>query len=207
MWFLLYRTDHLLWVLTCCTPAVRTLVCFAAVSFINWQFIFVSIDECCETVMSFWLRTCYIFWLLWLTIRHPARKIPHLPSFNLRTLWTSAEGTPCWCWLLFVPQHEDCFHWCKIKCPCGLPGVLCRWFIYWFLHCVYRLLVYIVCFPLILFSSLFSLSFPVRIDPLHFQTGGHKRRTNLGFFSCFSLFYIIAFLYFLCMIIYGHPIE
>jgi len=42
--------------------------------------------------------------------------------------------------------------------------------------------------PLILFSSL-SIRLPVRIDLLHFLAGSRKRRSNLGFFSCFSLFY------------------
>ena len=38
--------------------------------------------------------------------------------------------------------------------------------------------------PLILFSSLFPyLSFPFKIDSLHFQARGHKRRPNPGFFS------------------------
>jgi len=61
---------------------------------------------------------------------------------------------------------------------------------------IYHLLVYIICFPLILFSSLFPyLSFPLRILPLCFQAGGHKRRPKLGFFGCFSLFYLIVFVF------------
>ena len=35
------------------------------------------------------------------------------------------------------------------------------------------------------------LSFPLRIDPLCFQAGGHKRQTKADFFSCFILFYSI----------------
>jgi len=50
---------------------------------------------------------------------------------------------------------------------------------------------------LILFSSLFPyLSFPFKIDSLHFQARGHKRRPNLGFFSYFSLFSVAVFLCF-----------
>jgi len=40
------------------------------------------------------------------------------------------------------------------------------------------------------FSLLIFLSFPLRIDPLHFQAGGHKRQLNLAFFSCFSLLWL-----------------
>jgi len=70
---------------------------------------------------------------------------------------------------------------------------------------VYFGAVYIICLftshvsPLILFSSPFPyLSFPLgyRVDPLDFQAVGCKRRPNLGFFGCFSLFYVIVFLCF-----------
>ena len=68
---------------------------------------------------------------------------------------------------------------------------------------LYCLLVYIICFPsypfffafFLSFPLLFFLSFPLRTDLLHFHTGGRKRRPNLGFFSCFSLFYVIVFLH------------
>jgi len=44
--------------------------------------------------------------------------------------------------------------------------------------------------PLILISSLFPyLSFPLRIDPLHFHARSHKRRPNLGF--------LVALVYFI----------
>ena len=58
--------------------------------------------------------------------------------------------------------------------------------------------MYIVClfisyaFPLLLFSSLFpylSLSVPLRIDPLHFQVGCHKKRLNLALVFVFILRY------------------
>ena len=39
------------------------------------------------------------------------------------------------------------------------------------------------------------LSFPLRILPLCFQAGRHKRWPNLGFFGCFSLFCLIVFLF------------
>jgi len=40
------------------------------------------------------------------------------------------------------------------------------------------------------------LSFPLRIYPLRFQAGGHKRQPNLAFSSCFSLLYFTVFLCF-----------
>jgi len=48
------------------------------------------------------------------------------------------------------------------------------------------------------YSSFPYLSFPLRLDPFSFQAGGHKRRQNLGFISCFSLFYVVVFLCFWC---------
>jgi len=51
---------------------------------------------------------------------------------------------------------------------------------------MYYLVVFIVCFPTYRFSSLFPylspplLIFPLRIDPLHVQTGCRKRRLNLA---------------------------
>ena len=46
------------------------------------------------------------------------------------------------------------------------------------------------------FSSLFSLLI-FSLDPLCFQDGCRKRRPNLGFFSCFILYYSI-FLFLMC---------
>ena len=65
-----------------------------------------------------------------------------------------------------------------------------------FSSCLHRLLPHLLPF----YSPFPYLSFPLRIVPLLFQAGGHKRRLNLGFFRCFSLFYIIVFLCFWCMI-------
>ena len=62
--------------------------------------------------------------------------------------------------------------------------------------CLHRLLPHLLPF----YSPFPYLSFPLRIDPLLFQAAGHKRWLNLGFFCCFSLFYIIVFLCFWCMI-------
>jgi len=64
-----------------------------------------------------------------------------------------------------------------------------------------HLFVCLLCFPptYFLFSLVIfpyfptSLYFPLRIGPLHFQAGGHKRWPNLGF-SCFGLFWVIVFL-------------
>jgi len=49
--------------------------------------------------------------------------------------------------------------------------------------------VYIVC----LFTSYTSLLilFSRRIGPLYFLVGGCKRRPNLDFFTCFSLFFLL----------------
>ena len=71
---------------------------------------------------------------------------------------------------------------------------------------MYCLLVYLAFFASPLFSLLnflylsTSLTFPLRIGPLHFQAGGHKRRPNLGL-SCFGLFWVIIFLCSWCMVI------
>ena len=45
----------------------------------------------------------------------------------------------------------------KERAPCWLQGVLCPWFICWFWHYTYRLLVYIICFPISPFFFTFSL--------------------------------------------------
>ena len=49
--------------------------------------------------------------------------------------------------------------------------------------CLHRMLLH-----LFFFSLLFYLSFPLRIDPLRFQAGGHERRPNQGFFSVLVYF-------------------
>jgi len=60
---------------------------------------------------------------------------------------------------------------------------------------IYHLLVTLCASPLILLLHVF-LYFSTPL-PLHFQVGGRKRQPNLGFFfTCFSLFYVIVFLYF-----------
>jgi len=74
---------------------------------------------------------------------------------------------------------------------CGLQGVMCPWFDFRFLCYMYCLLVYIICFPHLSFYPNFFhiylfhyLSFPLRIDPLHFQAGCRKRRLNGFSFLC-----------------------
>ena len=97
-----------------------------------------------------------------------------------------------------VDQGSMLFKSKSLGALCGLWGGLCPWFA-----------IYIICLltscasPLkLFFSSLFSyLSFPLRICRLRFQAGGRKRLQNLGSFSCFSLFYVLVFLCFRCMII------
>ena len=85
--------------------------------------------------------------------------------------------------------------WPKIRpfnclAPCGLQGIMRPWFGFWYQHCIYCLLVYIICFPTYLFFSTFLayflpyLSFPLRIDPLRFQVGCRKRRLNLALVLC-----------------------
>ena len=41
------------------------------------------------------------------------------------------------------------------------------------------------------------------IDSLHFQVGGRTRRPNLGFFSCFTLFYVIVFVFYACLFVFS----
>ena len=85
---------------------------------------------------------------------------------------------------------------------CGLWGVMRPWFDFWFWRYIYSLLGYIVCFPTSFFLHFFLtyrlpyLSFPLRIDPLRFQGGCHKRRLNLALvFSC--LFCVVVYLFWL----------
>jgi len=78
---------------------------------------------------------------------------------------------------------------CGLPECCALDSIIC-WF--WHYICIVCLFTSYV-FPLVLFSSLF-LAYPLRIDLLHFQAGGHERRPNLSFFSCSSLFCVIIFL-------------
>jgi len=75
-------------------------------------------------------------------------------------------------------------------------------------RCIYRLLVYIVCFPTYLFFCSFPyLSFPLKIYPLCFHARGRKRQPYIGLFSCFILVYAIVFLFlmrdYLCSVSLG----
>ena len=78
----------------------------------------------------------------------------------------------------------------------GFRDITCPWFDFWFRHCIYCLLVCVICFPTYPFSSLFLtyllpyLSFTLRRDPLRFQARCHKRRLNPTFFVYFVLWYI-----------------
>jgi len=80
------------------------------------------------------------------------------------------------------------------KCPVRAPGrnaPLIRFLIS--ALCIYCLLVYIVCFlayPFFTFSLLICsyLSFPLRIDPLSFHAGCHKRRLNVALVFCLVFF-------------------
>jgi len=69
---------------------------------------------------------------------------------------------------------------CLLSCSCCLLSPRAGSDEYWAhsfvdFGAIYRLLVYIVCFPTYPFFFTFPyLSFPLRIDPLHFQAGGRK---------------------------------
>ena len=91
-----------------------------------------------------------------------------------------------------------------IVCPpparaAGRNAPLIRFFIS-ALHIV--LLLYIVCFPLILFLHCFLtflrpyLSFPLRIDPLRFQAGCRRRRLKLAL-VLLRLFCVVVHLFWL----------
>jgi len=92
--------------------------------------------------------------------------------------------------------------------PCRLWRVMHSWFICWFRCYIHCLLVYLVSpltsFFLYLFFLTYVLTFLLTFSfdngPLRFQTRGHKRRLNLGL-SCFTLFWLIVFLCFWCMVI------
>jgi len=81
---------------------------------------------------------------------------------------------------------------------CGLRALMLPWFDLLYGCYIYCFLVYIVSFPTYLFFFTFVtyllsyLSFPLRIDPLCFQVGFHKRRLNLTlvfvFISCCNTF-------------------
>jgi len=97
---------------------------------------------------------------------------------------------------------------CLLSCSCCLlsPRAGCKEYFVDF-SAIYRLLVYIVCFPTYPFFFAFSLliSFPLRIDP---QAGCCKRQPNLGFFQLFLVAlcnradHYIFILYFLSIFFY-----
>ena len=84
--------------------------------------------------------------------------------------------------------------WSQYSCclafvPCWFRGIMRPWLDFWFWRYICLFILYAS--PLIIFSSLFLtyllpyLSFPLRIDPLHFQAGCHKKTTKHGFsFLC-----------------------
>ena len=101
---------------------------------------------------------------------------------------------------LKVSDEQDFFYiWHPVWAP-GRNAPLIRssiWVLYILFPCLYCIL-YIVSFPTYLFFFTFvtyllsCLSFPLRIDPLCFQVGFHKRRLNLTlvfvFISCCNTF-------------------
>ena len=100
----------------------------------------------------------------------------------------------CWSWC----DHRWWLHGClwrlswtwqqvslhSMLAPCRLRHVMRPWFDFWFWCSIYCLLVYIVCFSTYPFSSIFLtcllpyLSFPLRINPLHFQEDEEKMRSG-----------------------------
>jgi len=94
-----------------------------------------------------------------------------------------------------VSQNSD-FSWCCF--PVWAPGRNAPFIRFW-ISALYKLLVYIVCFPTYLFfhhfllSSLLPyLSFPLRIDPLRFQARCWERQLNLA----------LVFLYLSCVVLH-----
>ena len=87
--------------------------------------------------------------------------------------------------------------------PVQAPGIIVPW---WFVICWFRCSMCIIClftwyaFPLILFLHFLNF-FVCENRPTLFPGRGCKRSPKLGFFSCFSLFYVILFLCFWCVII------
>ena len=95
--------------------------------------------------------------------------------------------------LSFTPIHTFPFPFVFIA-QCRLQGIMHPSFICWFRHYIYiYIYIYIYCFAclhhllphLSFFLHFFSyllpyLSFPLRIDPLHFQAGFRKRQVNLA---------------------------
>jgi len=120
----------------------------------------------------------------------PSRMVGVSPSVNLPLhhkvqKFSSGTGSPAW----------------SRKKGHKMVVVWWWWLICWSWCYVYILFVshlsffFFTCFLTYLFPY---FSFPLRIDPLCFQAGGHKRRPNLGFFSCFSYSIFVCFW---CMVI------
>jgi len=80
--------------------------------------------------------------------------------------------------LIFVTRlyYTLLFETVTTVASCGLWGVICPWFDFWFCCCYLMFPLYRVLPHLSFYSSLFPcllpyLSFSLRIDPLHFQAG------------------------------------
>ena len=84
----------------------------------------------------------------------------------------------CLCLLLsFIGTN----HSVSEAAACRLCSIRRRWFICWFRHYIYCLLVCILFFP--------YLFFPLRVDPIRFQAGRHKRRLNLALVFCVVVYF------------------
>ena len=76
-----------------------------------------------------------------------------------------------------------CLHvYVHVRVQCALDSSVDFGAIYVVCLCIFCFLTYP--FSLLIYSP--YLPFPLRIDPLYFQAGVHKRRPNLGFFSCYG---------------------
>ena len=105
------------------------------------------------------------------------------------------------CKLIFFGVSEGVW-WARFfftfGAQCGLRGLMLPWFDLLYRCYIYCFLVYIVSFPTypfflhLCYLSPLLLIFSLRIDPLCFQVGFHKRHLNLTLVFCvyFLLWYI-----------------
>jgi len=115
-----------------------------------------------------------------------------LPTQIYRTTHTTLclhRGSPSSYYDCYRTIHLQVFwhhkHFCWAT-ACGLRGVMCPWFNFWFWHYIYIVHLFVsYAFPLILFSSLFPYCSP----PLLIFSLENKRWLNLPF--CFFCVYFV----------------
>jgi len=126
----------------------------------------------------------------------------HLPQVNQRMFCFRVQAEHllgCVClWTIsfeqydFGPRYLECwFSLILSHVAPGSPAPLIN-------LVILALYVSIIClFTLYPHLPFFLLVFSFENRPSPFQARGHKMQPNLGYFSCFSLFYVIVFLMFL----------